>query len=174
MATVVVFTGLPGSGKSTLAERVARTLGAPVFSGDWLMGALKPFGLLDHLDRPAYLGVYYGLLQTLIVRQVMVNQSAIVDCLVNSDQAEAWREIIVHHGADLVIVECFCSDVALHRSRVEGRTRGIPGWHEVNWEHVERMRSEFPPLAMAHTAVDAVNSVETNASIVLSLLQRHS
>jgi len=171
VATVVVFTGLPGSGKSTLAERVARTFGAPAFSGDWLMGALKPFGVLDHLDRPAYLDMYYGLLQTLIVHQLMLNQSAIVDCLVDGDHVAAWREIAVRHGANLVIVECACGDVALHRSRIEGRMRGIPDWHEVDWAHVERMRSEFPPLATADIVVDAVNSVETNSSIVLSLLQ---
>lgn len=40
--TIVLFTGLPGTGKSTLAERVARAVKAPVFAGDWLMGALKP------------------------------------------------------------------------------------------------------------------------------------
>ncbi|WP_354263005.1 AAA family ATPase [Paractinoplanes tereljensis] len=171
MATVLVFTGLPGSGKSTLAERVARTLGAPVFSGDWLMGALTPSGVLDHLDRPAYLDVYYGLLQTLMVRQVMLDQSAIVDCLVDGDRVTTWREIIAQHGANLVIVECACSDVALHRSRVEGRKRDIPGWHEVDWEHVERMRSDFPPLATADITVDSIDSVETNSSIVLSLLQ---
>ena len=39
---VVIFTGLPGTGKSTLAEQVARTVGAPAFAGDWLMGGLKP------------------------------------------------------------------------------------------------------------------------------------
>ena len=47
MSVVVVFTGLPGAGKSTLAEQVAVSLGAPAFSGDWLMGALKPYGVLD-------------------------------------------------------------------------------------------------------------------------------
>jgi hypothetical protein len=104
----------------------------------------------------------------------MVDQSAIVDCVVDDGRLKVWREILAEHGANLVIVECVCSDVALHRSRVEGRKRGIPGWHEIDWEHVERMRSEFPPLAIADVAVDAVNSVETNASIVLGLLRRHS
>lgn len=42
----VVLTGLPGTGKSTLADRAAAALGAPSFSGDWLLGALAPHGVL--------------------------------------------------------------------------------------------------------------------------------
>jgi hypothetical protein len=42
----------------------------------------------------------------------------------------------------LLVIECVCSDQAVHRSRIEGRVRGIPGWHEVGWDHVERMRAE--------------------------------
>lgn len=49
---VVVFTGWSVTGKPALAEHVARTIQAPAFAGDWLMGALKPYGMLDGLDRP--------------------------------------------------------------------------------------------------------------------------
>jgi hypothetical protein len=44
----------------------------------------------------------------------------------------------------LTASNCICSDEAIHRARIEGRIRGIPGWHEVGWDHVERMRAEVP------------------------------
>jgi hypothetical protein len=64
-------------------------------------------------------------------------------------------------------VECICSDVALHRSRVVGRRRNIPGWHEVDWNHVERMRIRFPVLTIDHVEADSVNPVEDNLRLVL-------
>jgi 2-phosphoglycerate kinase len=69
---VIIFTGLPGTGKSTLAEKVARTVGAPAFAGDWLMGGLKPaHAALSQLDRAQYLAAWFGLLRTLVTRQLL-------------------------------------------------------------------------------------------------------
>jgi hypothetical protein len=68
------------------------------------------------------------------------------------------------------VVECVCSDRDLHQRRVVGRKRGIPGWHEVGWDHIERMRVEFP-LSVEHLTVDAVNGVEDNARLVLEHLR---
>ncbi|MGP3970494.1 AAA family ATPase [Streptomyces sp. 6N223] len=167
---VIAFTGLPGTGKSTLAERVATTIRAPAFAGDWLMGALKPHGVLAALDRPAYLAMYYGLLETLITRQLMLRQSAVTDCLLNDAVITTWREVTDAYGATLHVVECVCTDQSLHRSRVEGRARNIPGWHEVGWDHVERMRTEYPPLTVERLVVDAVNPVEDGVRTVLSHL----
>ncbi|CAA9294262.1 MAG: hypothetical protein AVDCRST_MAG93-4135, partial [uncultured Chloroflexia bacterium] len=39
---LIVFAGLPGTGKSTMAEAVGRTLHAPVFALDWILGTLTP------------------------------------------------------------------------------------------------------------------------------------
>jgi predicted kinase len=164
---VVVFTGLPGTGKSSVAELIARAIQAPAFAGDWLMAALKPYGLLDRLDRPTYLAMYYKLLHTLITRQLILGQSAVVDCLINDDIAGRWREDVARYGARLLVVECVCTDAGLHRSRIIGRKRNIPGWHEIGWDHVERMRVEYPPLASGHITIDAVNSIDDNVRHVL-------
>lgn len=76
----------------------------------------------------------------------MLRQSAVLDCPIDDAIAARWRQLAEQHQARLVVVDCVCSDQRTHRERLEGRRRGIPGWHEVGWAHVERMRAEYPPL----------------------------
>jgi predicted kinase len=166
---VIIFTGLPGTGKSTLAESVARTVRAPAFAGDWLMGGLKPaHRALGQLDRDEYLAAWLGLLRTLVTRQLMLGQSAIVDDVMSDSQYALWRETADTFAARLSVIECVCSDEAVHRARIEGRVRGIPGWHEVGWDHVERMRAEVQPLTANRLIVDAMQPVEDNLARVFS------
>src|SRR5262245_49035434 len=119
MPIVLVLTGLPGAGKSSLAEEVARRTATPAFAGDWLMGALKPYGVLSGLNRSDYLDMYYGLLWTLVRRQLDLGQSAIVDGLVGDSVLAAWRVLAAERGSRLVVVQCICSDPDIHRKRIE-------------------------------------------------------
>lgn len=159
---VVAFTGLPGTGKSTLSEGLSRASGVPVFASDWLMGSLVPHGVLNDLDFDTFVALDYGLMETLIVRQLRLGQSAITDCVLDAATARRWAGIAADYGARLRVIECVCSDRDLHRSRVEGRVRGIPGWHEIDWAHVERMRAEQPPLTLDRRILDAVDPLEAN------------
>jgi predicted kinase len=172
MKQIIAFTGLPGTGKSTLAEALAKETGVPAFAGDWLLGSLRPHGVLSGLDQPAFLAMYYDLLGTLIKRQLMLGQSAIVDCLVNADVADRWAELAAQYDGRLRVVECVCSDEEMHRQRLEGRRRGIPGWHEIGWDHVERMRSEYPRLEGELLTVDAVATVGANLARVRDFIRR--
>lgn len=163
---VVVFTGLPGTGKTTLSELLSRATGVPVFAADWLMGSLVPHGVLNDLEFETYSALHDGLMETLMVRQLRLGQSAITDCVVDDATAERWAGIAAGYGARLRVVECVCSDTELHRSRVEGRVRGIPGWHEIDWAHVEHMRAELPPFTLDRLVTDAVNPIEDNLALV--------
>jgi predicted kinase len=57
----------------------------------------------------------------------------------------------------------------LARRRVESRRRGIPGWHEVGWDHVARMRREFRPVTDKQLTLDAVNPVDDNLRLLAAL-----
>jgi adenylate kinase family enzyme len=172
---LTVFTGLPRCGKSTLADALAVGMGVPAFAGDWLMGGLKPaHGVLTELDRHTYLDMYYGLLESLIVRQFSLKQSAIVDAMIDDRIAARWHTLVEGHAAELLVIECICSDAVVHRRRVEGRVRAIPGWHEVDWAHVQRMRAEFPRLTWPSLVLDAGVSVDANLSRVRAYVSRGS
>jgi predicted kinase len=168
--TVVVLTGLPGTGKSTLADLLARVSGAPAFAGDWLLGALAPHGILDHAEWSTLLAAYRDLLASLVTRQLLLGQSAVVDCVLDNVTVTAWRRDIGEHGGRLVVAECVCSDDAVHRRRVERRRRGIPGWHEIGWAHVERMRREFRPVTDKQLTLDAINPIDHNLRLLTALI----
>jgi hypothetical protein len=101
----------------------------------------------------------------------MFGQSAVLDCLIDDAIVGRWRQLAEQHQARLVVVECVCSDDTEHRRRVEGRRRGIPGWHEVGWGHVERMLAEYPRLGAVDLVVDAMDPVEVNLGGVRRVLE---
>ena len=68
------------------------------------------------------------------------------------------------------MVECICSDIEVHESRVVGRIRGIPGWNELDWKFVQISRATYEPLAVDKIVVDAVDPLETNLARVRAYL----
>jgi predicted kinase len=166
---LIIFSGLPGTGKSTLAETVGRELGSPVFALDWLLGAIKPFGVLTN-ENASPIG--YELLTTLARRQLMLGQSAILDSVVGlNEQRELWRGLAEEFGAGFYVIETICSDTALHRQRLSGRIRGIPGWHELTWANVEKSRANFVAWEGERLIVDAVEPLEGNLAAVRKYLE---
>jgi predicted kinase len=165
-ARLIVFSGVPGVGKSTLAEAVGSRLGIPVFATDWLLGALTPFGG-RHLDDLMEVGA--ELLTTLAVRQLALGQSAILDHPgENIADRERWRSLARSAGVEFIAVHCICSDPAVHRARLEGRVRDIPGWHDAGvWSNVERRLASFPPWPDGTLTVDTVAPHEENLTAVL-------
>ena len=167
---LVLIAGIPGAGKSTLAESLARHLRTPIFSMDWMLGSLV---LARAITDENAVEVVDFQLTAVAARHLQLGIDVIVDVAGHTrvDRAR-WRELTERLGGVFVGVECVCSDAGLHRSRVEGRSRGIPGWHAtVPWQHVERMRGLWEPWEDDHLVLDsAVETPDSSLKRVLDVL----
>lgn len=157
---LVVFSGIPGTGKSTLAEHAAGILMCPVFAKDRLEATLWR----SDIGRAANSGfAAYELLTTLAEGQLRLGQSAILDSVATFERIRStWRHLASAYGATFRAVECVCSDEAVHRERLDGRRRGIPGWYELTWKEVERVRKNYEPWEGNRLVLDAVNPLDQN------------
>lgn len=160
---LIVFTGLPGTGKSSLAEEVGKRLSIPVFAKDWLEATLVQSELVaSNIDKP--LGsAGYQLLTVLAERQLVLEQSVILDSVASTQSIRnTWKQLVKKYQAEWRVVECICSDESLHCSRLAGRQRYIPGWHELSWLEVVRVKEYYSPWMEERLIVDMVDSFEKN------------
>jgi len=170
MSALILFCGLPGTGKSTLAEGLGRALTLPVFAKDWLEAALWR----SHIGREQGSGwAGYELLTALAESQLRLGQAAILDCVAGREALRGrWRALAEQHGARFRAVECVCADQALHRRRLAGRQRGIPGWYELGWDEVERVRAEYEPWTTDRLVLDMAAPVADNLASVVAYVNR--
>lgn len=167
-ASLIIFSGLPGAGKSMLAEAVGRRLGVPVFCKDRLEAALWRSGISREM-KSGWAG--YELLTTLAEGQLRLGQSAILDSVAAFDNIRRrWRDVAAAYGAAFRAVECVCSDESIHRARLNGRQRGIPGGYELDWAEVERVRAYYEPWTGERLVIDALTPFDTNLSTVIEYL----
>jgi predicted kinase len=170
---LLLVTGLPGTGKSTLAERVAPALGAPVLGWDWVMGALTPYepirAALRGMSLVDHRGVGWSLLWQTARAQLGRGQSVVLDGVARAVETAGTRRVAAECGARPLVVMTTCPDEAEHRRRIEGRHRGIPGWHELTWEDVQFTRSRFEPPGDVDLVIDGRHDVDAAATAVVSL-----
>ena len=169
---LIVFSGLPGTGKTALAEAVGRKLGIPVFAKDWLEATLLRCELIPSSEERPLGSAGYELLTVLAERQLMLGQSVILDSVASTESIRSsWKQLTVKYDADCLIVECVCSDESIHRARMENRQRHIPGWHELDWDDVESVKSYFAPWDETRLVVDTVALLDENVNTVLDWLR---
>jgi predicted kinase len=159
----IIFSGLPGTGKSRLAEAVARELGIPVFAKDWLDATLVRSELKPANEEKSLGFASYELLTILAERQLMLGQSVILDSVAASLSIRStWRQLSDLYEAQYRVIECICSDEAIHRSRLNERKRGIPGWHELEWSEVERVKRYYFPWEGERLVLDMIKPFSEN------------
>ena len=165
---LVLVTGLQGTGKSTIAARCADLLDAPVLAvglghggADTVRACPSDTGGPRSPDVPRG---GWAVMWQLSRAELQRGRSVVLDGLARSDEVTGTRALAAEHGVECLVVLTTCDDPELHRSRVDGRTRGIPGWYELSWDHVAETRRTWKPPADVDVVLDCGQPVEHNAS----------
>ena len=137
---LIVISGLPGSGKSTVAEALSRNLWIPVFSVDPIEAAMWRNGIAKNQTGIAA----YEVAAALADEHLRLGHSVIIDAVNPIEAPRAgWRALAAKYRADLKIIECICTNEAIHRQRIEARRRNIDGMPEIPWSRVLERRVEY-------------------------------
>lgn len=166
---LIAMAGLPGSGKSTVAEGLGRRLPAPVLSVDPVEAALWRAGV----DRaqPTGLAAYVAV-EAMAADVLALGQTVVVDAV--NDVAEAreqWRGLAERKGVPLAWIEVVCSDPGLHRSRLEGRRRNLPGFPEPGWDSLPARQEGLASWTDERLVLDSVRDLETNVEAATAHLR---
>lgn len=165
---LVLVTGLPGTGKSTMADVAARELGAPVLGHDWAMSGLRPYpelqDALDAMGLRGHRGVGWSIVWALARSQLRRGRSVVLDGVARAPEVAASRALAEEEGAGSLVVMTQCADPELHRRRLEGRERAIPGWYELEWDHVARARADWEAPDDVDVVLEATATVAQNAA----------
>ena len=155
---LLVVSGLPGTGKSRLAESLSKKMLIPIFSVDPIEAAIWRSGIeASHETGVAA----YEVAATLAEEHLKLGHSAIIDAVNPIAWArQQWSRIAQAQQATLVVIECVCSDINLHRSRIEKRVRNISGMPEISWDRVEQRRKEYEPWQRERFTADSILPIE--------------
>ncbi len=172
--TLLIVTGLPGSGKSCVAGAVATDLNASVLGHDWVMAALRAqlevWNAMKALDQPAFRNVGWSVMLNIARAQLRASRSVILDGVARTPQIHAAREVGDESDARTVVALCVIDDAELHRQRIAGRERRIPGWPELSWDDVQRSRADWQPPEDVDVVLDSSHSLEANFAASRSVL----
>jgi predicted kinase len=174
---LVVVTGIQGTGKSTVAAAAGRMLDASVLGHDWAMSGLRPYEAversLDEMGPGARRAVGWSLLCALARSQLRQGRSVVLEGIVGEEELANCRRVAHDEGVSVVLVVTRCSDLALLRSRIEGRQRLIPNWYELTWDHVERTLGTWEEPQDPDLVLDTTMSwdgAESNLGAVLTAM----
>lgn len=160
MRRLIVVSGLPGAGKSTLAGSLADALDATVLVKDVIEASLWRRGV--GREQESFL-VAHEVMTALAAHELSRGRTVVLDTVATTEKVRTdWRRLAQSAGARFLIIVCVCRDEGEHRRRLEGRTRGIPGWPELTWTDVEKVRARFEPWADEHLTLDSMESVAEN------------
>lgn len=168
---LITFGGLPGTGKTTVSRALAQRLGATYLRIDAIEQAIRDVGVLSGDIGPAG----YVIAHAVAEANLALGKTVVADC-VNPVAASrnGWRLIAARLGVHIIEVEVICSDKAMHRARVEGRTTDIVGLALPTWQMVLERR--YDNWSEPHLVIDtaAPRPDEATAVIERSIEEAHS
>jgi predicted kinase len=149
---LVAMAGLPGTGKSAIAEAIGARLLKPVVSVDPIESAILRAGI--DADQPTGLAAYL-VAETFAETVMHAGHGVIIDAVNAVDPArEQWVNLAARSGQTLRFIEVVCSDVTVHRNRLEARQRNLPHLTEPTWHAVEQSLDEYADWSGASGAVE--------------------
>jgi predicted kinase len=157
-----------------MAAAAATHLGAALLAHDWAMSGLRPYpelqAALEGMDPGGHRRVGWSILVALARAQLRRGSSVVLDGVARASEVAQCRTLAEQEAARFLLVLTECDDVALHRSRVEGRRRDIPNWYELDWEHVLGAREAWEPIGNADLVVEAGQPVQHNIAQLQRML----
>jgi predicted kinase len=149
LTRLIVFSGLPGAGKSSLARELAQEIGAVWLRVDSVEQAIRDSGVVPGpIDDAGYRVLY-----------ALAYDNLLVGCDVIADSVnpwmltrDAWRDIGVRAGAEVIEIEVVCTDSEEHRNRIETRSGDVPGLVLPDWQAV--IERDYHPWDRDRVLVD--------------------
>jgi predicted kinase len=166
---LIVMSGLPGSGKSTIAERIAQQLQIPIFSVDPIESAIIKSGIPKSFESGL---AAYLVAEALASEQLKLGVSVIIDAVNAEEEGKnMWRDLAQRRGLELIILDVFVGDQALHRRRLEARVRNLHGFSEVTWDNIEARQKTLTAWTEPTLRLDATNDIDVNVHEALRYIQ---
>ncbi len=171
---LIMFKGFPGSGKSTLSRALSRQLNWPVIDKD---DVKDMFGE----QVPDAGGLAYDVMLNIVRRQLLQGLGVICDSpLTHLMTYKRAQHIVQETKANLVIIECFCSDERLWSQRVNARKAyGLPSHHMIDWETMQAYRRQNLeeasfPITHPHLLIDTARPIAVCVVEVVEWLEHFS
>jgi predicted kinase len=146
---LIIFGGLPATGKTTIAKELARQIGATYLRIDTIEQAIRdPTTMRQPITDEGYRVANAVAEDNLRLGRTVISDS------VNPIQLsrDAWIGVAHRAHTRAAEVEVLCTDLRLHRQRVETRSADISGLRLPTWEEV--ISREYEPWERKHIVID--------------------
>ena len=111
--------------------------------------------------------------QTMLAAETLAEgRNVVVECVMAPELRQGWDADAATLGAPCVVVECVCSDVALHEQRVKARCAS--GCSVITWQRVLDDARTYEPAREPDYVADAVFPVQQHVHAVVTLARRES